>query len=221
MGRTQIKTGDIANGAILNEDIAANADIQTSKIVGLAATTAGQLDGTLTVGPSGYLDASNASAVIRLPQGTTLPASGYDGQLFWKTDVNRLYINDGASWNTVASAYTQGALSLSDHNISTQSTSYSSITWFQADLSQIFPNNFYMQVINYQDTAVTGYYRLYDVTNNLLVQELVVFGNVIETKSEGTAITPTVGSVLYKFEHKKAGGGGTTKTYLSGAILRA
>ena len=52
---------------------------------------------------------------IQLNGGTSLPASGASGEMFYKTDENRVYIYGGGTWSLVANAGTlAGAISIYD-----------------------------------------------------------------------------------------------------------
>lgn len=48
------------------------------------------------------LDLTNGR--LSLPTGTTIPSTGREGELFWKSDDNALYTYDGATWVVTATA---------------------------------------------------------------------------------------------------------------------
>lgn len=67
------------------------------------------IDGTLTL--NGILDFDQNQAVdLVLHQGTSFPAAPVEGQTFYRTDLDSMYIYDGTQW--VAMADTSGALSI-------------------------------------------------------------------------------------------------------------
>lgn len=39
---------------------------------------------------------------VGLPSGTTLPINGSEGELFFKSDENQVYVHDGIAWKTVS-----------------------------------------------------------------------------------------------------------------------
>lgn len=47
-----------------------------------------------------YLDLANGR--FRTPQGTSVPGTGNEGDLFWKTDTEELYAYNGTSWELIA-----------------------------------------------------------------------------------------------------------------------
>ena len=44
------------------------------------------------------INGTTGQAKLILLQGTTLPGSGTNGQLFWKTDTQQFYIHNGTSF---------------------------------------------------------------------------------------------------------------------------
>ena len=80
--------GKIALATILNENVSATADIARTKILNTAVTEGdgGTISGTISI----------SGGTLILPQGTTLPTVGLvEGQIFWKTDTNQLFVFDG------------------------------------------------------------------------------------------------------------------------------
>jgi hypothetical protein len=196
--------------------IASNGNLYTIGDVNIEGSSSVTGDFTVT----GRLDASNATHVT-LTQGSVIPApsGSFEGDVFWQTGANRLWVYNGTTWQEAGGG--NPIITLSDHLISTTAVPYSSITWIQFDLDATFPDGYYIQVITEQDTNVTGYYRLYNVTDNVLVKEMIVFGNTTQTTTAEQVAVPAVGTKLYKFEHKRSGGGGMARTFLHGATLRA
>lgn len=93
--------GKIALTTILNENISATADIARTKILNTAVTEGdgGTVTGTISI----------SGGTLILPQGTTLPSSGLvEGQIFWKTDTNQLFVFDGTIFQDAGGAHAFG-----------------------------------------------------------------------------------------------------------------
>ncbi len=93
--------GKIALATILDENVSATADIARTKILNTAVTEGdgGTVTGTISI----------SGGTLILPQGTTLPSTGLvEGQIFWKTDTDQLFVFDGTIFQDAGGAHAFG-----------------------------------------------------------------------------------------------------------------
>lgn len=103
------------------------------------------LDGGLTL--NGDLDFDQNQAVdMVLHQGTSFPAGPVEGQTFYRTDLNTMYIYDGSNW--VAMADAPGALSI-----------FMAPQYANATYTKDGSNNVGRLLYDFDSTNVENYYR--------------------------------------------------------------
>ena len=101
MAFTRIDQQMILDGTLTNVKISATAAIARTKILNTAVTEVdgGTVTGTISV----------SGGTLVLPQGTTLPSTGLvEGQIFWKTDTNQLFVFDGTIFQDAGGVHAFG-----------------------------------------------------------------------------------------------------------------
>lgn len=171
----------------------------------------------------GRLDASGG--VIKIPQGTTLPSSGeQEGDMFWKTDANELYIYNGAAWQLLSSSISAlGSLTLNGREVSSKSTGWVEIMGLSVNLRTLFPLfDFKLQAKAWMSGAGTGEIRLYNFTDVVQVPNAIInISSVVPSILEATsASTPIDAQKEYALEFRKTSGVGAINVFVRGAILR-
>ena len=81
---------------------------------------------------------------VNLPKGNTLPLSGSAGDLFFKSDVKKLYVYDGTAWAQVAGS---GGASFTVSEIPPESSAEGDVWVDSATLKNyVFYDNFWIQI---------------------------------------------------------------------------
>lgn len=171
----------------------------------------------------GKLDIS--SGQIRVPQGTTLPVSGQEeGDLFWKTDTDELYIYNGSVWQLLSSSISAVAnFTLNGSQITSNSTGWVEVMKFFANLKSLFPiSNFKLQANIWASGAATVEARLYNFTDITPVTNAIVsIASNTPTLVEATLeSTPLDALKEYTLDIRKVGGNPANNVFLRGSMLR-
>jgi len=114
----EIKLLKQSSGVLTEHDKASDEIVFKSVDVNANSDTIGGIqkqnlvDKTAAATITGDWDISGGA--LRLPQGASLPGSGDEGDIFWDTDDDNLYVYDGASWYQVFESFTVAGDSGSD-----------------------------------------------------------------------------------------------------------
>ena len=213
MPNTRITSTDIAQGTILNEDVAANADITRTKILGNAVTeTAG---GTVT----GTIDVGGGN--LEIPNGTATPSAGNEGRVFWDSDDDQLYVDDGAAFLPIG----QSIMVINTAETTRQASGFVEIWRWKINLRKLFPTGLVFQIHSFNSGAgVQGTYRIFNVTDgSALVTLTNTTGSTTPTIYESSTVAATsIPNAIkeYTLEHERTAGAGVDQTRLRGSILR-
>jgi hypothetical protein len=190
--------------------------IEAVAVADLVASIGGSVD------LLGKLDLS--AGQLRVPQGTTLPVSGEEeGDLFWQTDTDTLYIYTGTGWQTLSAIAAVANVTLSGSQNGTSSTGFVEVMKFLANLKSLFPiNDFKLQANIWVTGSAAVEVRLYNWTDAVAVTNAVVSTtNDVPTLVEATsASTPLDALKEYTLDIRRVGGLPANNAFIRGAMLR-
>lgn len=171
----------------------------------------------------GKLDASGGQ--LRVPQGTTLPASGMEeGDVFWKSDTDELYIYNGTIWQlATATVSAMANFALNGSEVSTNSTGFVEVMKFQANLKTAFPfNNFKLQANTWVTGVATGDIRLYNFSDAAVVANAIIsVSSGIPTLYESVSASVPIDALkVYTLDFRRVGGVPANIISIRGAMLR-
>lgn len=215
MPATRITSTEILDGAIINEDVAANADIARTKIANNALTESDNTSVTATLNFSG--------GRIIIPQGAALPGSTTEGDIFLMTGENQIYVYDTVNSNWVVCGPGIPSYNLLDTLFATNSNAYVPIAYHRVNLRQLFPHNCRLTVWARASTSVTATFRLireaspWDIP--LTLTTAVTTATTAYTSTAVSATTLVDSPLPYRFECIRSTGTSADTLYVKSATL--
>lgn len=165
------------------------------------------------------------SGQLRVPQGTNIPVSGEEeGDLFWKTDTDELYVYNGTIWQLISSSVAAVAnITLNGSQTSSNSTGWSEVTKFLANLKSLFPiSNFRLQGNIWATGSATVEARLYNFSDAVAVTNAAISltGTVPTLVEASSDSVPLDALKEYSLQIRKVGGNPANNVFIRGSMLR-
>ena len=197
--------------------VGSNISVSTGTISIATLDTAIALQTTVTSNASGKLEM--ASGILSLPRGTATP-SGTEGDMFWDTDDDQLYVHDGSTFIPVGHRMT----ALNTAEFSTTSSAFVEIMRFKIDLLKVFPTGLVLQGNLFISSGATsqGTLRLRNLTDATTTASVLnTAGSTTPTIYESGTVTPASGIKEYALEIAiTTNSGGARSAHVRGSIAR-
>lgn len=198
--------------------VGSNVSVSAGTISVVTLDTAVALQTTVTSNASGVIDMD--SGALALPRGTVTPTAGNEGRVFWDTNDDQLFVDDGAAFQPIE----QRILNVNNTEATTSSTTFTETAAFSANLFKIFPTGVVLQSqlwFTGGGGSPTTEARLFNITDaTALVSITGVTASAPGTFSESSSATPTNAVKDYALQFRRVGGTGTPTAHIRGAILR-